>query len=155
LGVESWENLSAKGEIAIFILKLSSKAQIHPSTIKMVGLVLEFAISVRFHPLPDVVFHTEAYSVSTVLLGDQKRWLKTSHPWITAWHGCICIQLDNMMICIVIDKGCEKKYVNRCIVGMKTDRIGVDNASSYPNPFFYRIWSGSDIIQIWMRIQIF
>ena len=60
------------GEIAIFILKLSSKAQIRPSTIKMVGLVLEFAISVRFHPLSDVVFHTEAHSVSTVLLGVKK-----------------------------------------------------------------------------------
>ena len=62
-----------KGEIAIFILKLSSKAQIRPSTIKMVGLVLEFAISVRFHPLSDAIFHTEDHSVSTVLLGDQKR----------------------------------------------------------------------------------
>ena len=39
----------------------------------MVGLVLEFAISVRFHPLSDAVFHTEDHSVSTVLLGDQKK----------------------------------------------------------------------------------
>ena len=39
----------------------------------MVGLVLEFTISVRFHPLSDAVFHTEAHSVSTVLLGDQKK----------------------------------------------------------------------------------
>jgi hypothetical protein len=61
------------GEIAIFILKLSSKAQIRLSTIKMVGLLLEFSISVRFHPPPDAIFHTEAHSVSTVLLGDQKR----------------------------------------------------------------------------------
>ena len=38
----------------------------------MIGLVLEFAISVRFHPLYNAVFHTKAHSVSTVLLGDKK-----------------------------------------------------------------------------------
>jgi hypothetical protein len=38
------------GEIAIFILKLSSKAQIGPSTIKTATLVIEFAISVQSYP---------------------------------------------------------------------------------------------------------
>lgn len=54
-------------EIAIFNLELSSKAQIRPLTIKMDGLVLEFAISVRSHPLSDAVYPTVAHSVSTVL----------------------------------------------------------------------------------------
>jgi hypothetical protein len=48
------------GKIGIFILKLSSKAQSRPKTIKMAALVLEFAISVRCHPLSDICLpHTQ------------------------------------------------------------------------------------------------
>ena len=53
------------GEIAIFVLELSSKAQIRPSTIKKAGLVLEFAILVRPRPLSDVAA-TVAHSVNTL-----------------------------------------------------------------------------------------
>jgi len=53
--LEQEVQLIMKGEIAIFVLKLSSKFQIGPSTIKTATLVLEFAISVQSRPLSDVV----------------------------------------------------------------------------------------------------
>jgi hypothetical protein len=42
------------GEIAIFVLELSREAQIRPSTIKTVVLVLKLAISAQSYPPSDV-----------------------------------------------------------------------------------------------------
>ena len=90
----------------------------------MIGLVLEFAISVRFHPLYNAVFHTKAHSVSTVLLGDKKviEDLASMNHSLTRLYLHSAGQWDDMYS----DRQRLRKEICKLLhgIGMKTDDNG-------------------------------
>jgi hypothetical protein len=40
-------------------------------------------------------------------------------------------------------------------LGMKADRIGLDNTFTTSASIFFRIWSGADIARMWLHMRIF